>query len=267
MNDTLAPIVAAKRILVEERKRAIPERALREKVHTLPPTRGFVTALRTKIASGPHALITEIKKASPSAGLIRQNFDPAALAKAYERAGSACLSVLTDTPFFQGHDQDLAMACNACALPVLRKDFMIDPYQVWEARTIGADCILLIMAILSDDDARTLESAALSAGLDVLVEIHDEAELDRALRLRTPLIGINNRNLKTLKTDIATTEQLAPKVPAGRIIVSESGLKTNADLVRMTRAGARAFLVGESLMREADVEAATRALLGAPATA
>ncbi|MGE5540050.1 MAG: indole-3-glycerol phosphate synthase TrpC [Gemmatimonas sp.] len=267
MDDTLAPIVAAKRTLVAERKHAIPERVLRDKAATLPPTRGFVTALRAKIAAGSYALITEIKKASPSAGLIRPDFDPATLAKAYERAGAACLSVLTDTPFFQGQDQDVATARNACHLPALRKDFMIDPYQVWEARAIGADCILLIMAVLSDPEAKALEQTAIAAGLDVLVEVHDEGELDRALRLRTPLIGINNRNLKTLRTDIATTEALAPKVPSGRIVVSESGLKTNADLARMTRAGARAFLVGESLMRESDVEAATRALLGVAATA
>lgn len=267
MFDTLAKILAAKRALVADRKSETKESELKARARAQAAPRGFADALRRTIAGGRFALITEIKKASPSGGLIRPDFDPAALARAYQRGGSTCLSVLTDGPFFQGRDEDLAAARDACALPVLRKDFMLDPYQVWEARAIGADCILLIVAALSDDEMKRLEAAAQEAGLDVLVEVHDEAELARALKLATPLIGINNRNLKTLKTDIATTERLAALVPEGRIVVSESGLKTHADLARMSRAGARAFLIGESLMREADVEAATKALIGQPSAA
>jgi indole-3-glycerol phosphate synthase len=264
--DTLAPILAAKRSLVADQKRKISESELKARARELDAPRGFAAALRVKTAPGTaerrFALIAEIKKASPSAGLIRPDFDPATLARGYELGGAACLSVLTDAPFFQGRDEDLAAARDACALPVLRKDFMVDPYQVWEARAIGADCILLIVAALADDDMKRLEAVAQDAGLDVLVEVHDAAELARALRLATPLIGINNRNLKTLKTDIATTEALAREVPSDRLIVSESGLRTHADLARMARAGARAFLIGESLMREPNVEVATRALIG-----
>jgi indole-3-glycerol phosphate synthase len=264
--DTLAPILAAKRSLVADQKRKISESELKARARELDAPRGFAAALRAKTAPGTaerrFALIAEIKKASPSAGLIRPDFDPATLARGYELGGAACLSVLTDAPFFQGRDEDLAAARDACALPVLRKDFMVDPYQVWEARAIGADCILLIVAALADDEMKRLEATAQEAGLDVLVEVHDAAELARALRLATPLIGINNRNLKTLKTDIATTEALAREVPSDRLIVSESGLRTHADLARMARAGARAFLIGESLMREPNVEVATRALIG-----
>jgi indole-3-glycerol phosphate synthase len=264
--DTLAPILAAKRSLVADQKRKISESELKARARELDAPRGFAAALRAKTAPGTaerrFALIAEIKKASPSAGLIRPDFDPATLARGYELGGAACLSVLTDAPFFQGRDEDLAAARDACALPVLRKDFMVDPYQVWEARAIGADCILLIVAALADDEMKRLEAVAQEAGLDVLVEVHDAAELARALRLATPLIGINNRNLKTLKTDIATTEALAREVPSDRLIVSESGLRTHADLARMARAGARAFLIGESLMREPNVEVATRALIG-----
>jgi indole-3-glycerol phosphate synthase len=264
--DTLAPILAAKRSLVADQKRKISESELKARARELDAPRGFAAALRVKTAPGTterrFALIAEIKKASPSAGLIRPDFDPATLARGYELGGAACLSVLTDAPFFQGRDEDLAAARDACALPVLRKDFMVDPYQVWEARAIGADCILLIVAALADDEMKRLEATAQEAGLDVLVEVHDAAELARALRLATPLIGINNRNLKTLKTDIATTEALAREVPSDRLIVSESGLRTHADLARMARAGARAFLIGESLMREPNVEVATRALIG-----
>jgi indole-3-glycerol phosphate synthase len=272
MFDTLTKILAAKRALIADRKSETPEIELRARARDQSPPRGFIGAIKRKSANGANgaasrfALITEIKKASPSGGLIRPDFDPAALAAAYQRGGSACLSVLTDGPFFQGRDADLTAARDACRLPVLRKDFMLDPYQVWEARAIGADCILLIVAALGDDELQRLEATAADAGLDVLVEVHDEAELARALALKTPLIGINNRNLKTLKTDIATTEALARLVPADRILVSESGLKTRDDLERMARAGARAFLIGESLMREADVEGATRAL-AAPAAA
>jgi indole-3-glycerol phosphate synthase len=260
MFDTLTKILAAKRALIADRKSDTPEIELKARARDQSPPRGFIDAIRKKSAASRFALITEIKKASPSGGLIRPDFDPAVLADAYQRGGSACLSVLTDGPFFQGRDDDLTAARNACRLPVLRKDFMLDPYQVWEARAIGADCILLIVAALADDELKRLEAAAAEAKLDVLVEVHDEAELARALTLETPLIGINNRNLKTLKTDIATTEALAALVPKNRIVVSESGLKTRDDLQRMARAGARAFLIGESLMREADVEGATRAL-------
>lgn len=266
-SDTLAPILATKRTLVAERKARTPESELKVRARDTAPPRGFANALKAMIAAGRFALIAEIKKASPSAGLIRPDFDPAALATAYERGGAACLSVLTDEPYFQGRDEYLAQARDACALPALRKDFMVDAYQVWESRAIGADCILLIVAALTDDEMKRFEAAAFEAKLDVLVEVHDAAELERALKLSTPLIGINNRNLKTLQTDIATTETLAKQVPADRIVISESGLKTHADLARMSRAGARAFLIGESLMRERDVEAATRALLAAKTAA
>jgi len=270
-SDILAPILAAKRSLVADQKRKISESELKARARELDAPRGFADALRAKAAAPGtterrFALIAEIKKASPSAGLIRPDFDPATLARDYEVGGAACLSVLTDAPFFQGCDEDLGAARDACALPVLRKDFTVDPYQVWEARAIGADAILLIVAALADDELKRLEAVAQEAGLDVLVEVHDAAELARALRLATPLIGINNRNLKTLKTDIATTETLARQVPDDRLIVSESGLKAHADLVRMARAGARAFLIGESLMRAPNVEVATRALI-APAGA
>ncbi|MGB8839950.1 MAG: indole-3-glycerol phosphate synthase TrpC [Aliidongia sp.] len=269
MTDILAKIIAHKRVEVAVAKEKAPIDVLERLAEVPRPggsrPRGFVTALRYALEKGQYGLIAEIKKASPSHGLIRADFDPAAIAAAYQAAGAACLSVLTDRAHFQGTADDLRAARAApCTLPVLRKDFMIDPYQVVEARAMGADCILLIMAALSDDQAAELEATARKWELDVLVEVHDRAELDRALRLKTPLIGINNRNLKTLKTDLATTIELAAALPADRLAVSESGLQNATDLARMAAIGVRCFLVGESLLRHADIAAATRALLAVP---
>lgn len=262
MSDVLARIVDAKRANVAARRRERPAADLRAAAIELPPPRGFAAALAAAAALGHPALIAEIKKASPSKGLIRADFDPASLARAYLAGGATCLSVLTDTPYFQGLDDHLVAARAAVPLPVLRKDFTIDPYQVLEARALGADCILLIMACLDDGHAGELMAAAQDLGLDVLVEVHDRAELDRALALRPGLLGINNRDLKTLKVDLATTERLAPLVPTDTLLVAESGIDGPADVARMASAGARALLVGESLMRQADVTAATRRLLG-----
>ncbi len=262
MSDILARICDDKRRQVAERKARQPLSALRDVAEKAPSPRGFAARLASAAEAGRYALIAEIKRASPSRGPIRAEFDPVAVARAYAEGGAACLSVLTDTPYFEGLDEHLTAARAAVDLPVLRKDFMLDPYQIVESRALGADCILLIMAALDDARARELENVALAYAMDVLVEVHDEAELERALRLRARLIGVNNRDLKSLALDLGTTERLAARVPAERMVVSESGLKTAADLARMRAAGASAFLVGEHLMEQDDVAAAVRALLG-----
>lgn len=261
--DVLVRIVADKEKEVAERMAATSQSEIERAAAHAPPVRDFVGALCARIGEGRTGLIAEIKRASPSGGLIRDPFDPPALAKAYEEGGAACLSILTDSPYFQGAREHLETARTACSLPVLRKDFMIHPWQVFEARAMGADAILLIMACLSDDMAAELLELARSLDMAVLAEVHDRKELDRALGLNTRLIGINNRDLRTLNTDIATTEALAPLVPADRLPVAESGIRTPADVRRMAMAGAHCILVGEHLMRQDDVTAAARELVDA----
>ena len=285
MPDALARICTETRAEVARRRAAYGAAALRERAEAQGAPRGFARALLAAAgltAGGDVAdagdvaaaggavglgigLIAEIKQRSPSGGMIRAVFDPAGLARDYAGSGAACLSVLTDGPFFGGEEAHLVAARGAVGLPVLRKDFMVDPWQVVESRAMGADCVLLILAALSDAQAAELEGAAEAEGMDVLAEVHDAAELERALRLRTRLVGVNNRDLRTLRTDLTTTEALAARVPAGRVLVAESGIAGRADVERLSRVGARCFLVGESLLRQADVAAAARALLGVAA--
>jgi len=258
--DILTRILASKAKEVAAARASKPLPALREAARAAAPVRDFAGALRRPIAAGQPAVIAEIKKASPSRGVLRPIFEPAAIAARYEAGGAACLSVLTDREYFQGAPEHLAAARGACALPVLRKDFIVEEYQVYESRVLGADCILLIVAALDDARLAALEACAASLGMATLVEVHDAAELDRALRLATPLIGVNNRNLRTFEVSLDTTLGLLPRIPAGRIVVTESGILAPPDVSRLRAAGVHAFLVGEAFMRAADPGAALRAL-------
>ena len=265
MSDVLQEICDKKREHVATMKSRRPLSVVLEDASNASATRGFHAALKASVADGRYGLIAEIKRASPSKGLIRKDFTPSTIALAYARGGASCLSVLTDSPYFSGADDHLSAARAVVDLPVLRKDFMVDPYQIVEARALGADCVLLIMAALDYGLARELQALAHAHAMDALIEVHDEAELERALKLSSPLIGINNRDLKTLKTDISTTLKLAPLVPSDRMVICESGLKGAGDLARMSSVGANCFLIGESLLRAPDIEAATADLLARPA--
>jgi indole-3-glycerol phosphate synthase len=258
--DKLAEICAAKREEVSARKQATSQGDLEIRASVQSPPRGFRHALESRTYAG-FALIAEIKKASPSKGLIREDFEPSEHARAYAVGGATCLSVLTDERFFQGHEDYLIEARAVCSLPILRKDFILDPWQVIESRGMGADAVLLIIAALEDSALAEIEAAAIEQGMDVLVEVHDEAEMERAGKLKSRLIGINNRDLKTFETNLATTERLAPLAPEGALLVSESGINTHADLERLDKSGVKCFLVGESLMRQDDLAGATRTLL------
>ena len=260
MTDKLAEICNTTRAEVARRKAATSLGALDVAARDQTAPRGFEAALRKAVTTG-YGLIAEIKKASPSKGMIRPDFDPPAHARAYEAGGATCLSVLTDAPYFQGHEDYLIAARSACSLPVIRKDFMVDPWQVAEARAIGSDAILIIVAALENGVMTEIEVAAIERGMDVLVEVHNEVEMERAARLKSRLIGVNNRDLKRFVTDIGTTERLAPLAPEGSLLIGESGINAHADLIRLEKSGVRCFLVGESLMRQADVAGATRALL------